>query len=119
MLSGQLSIALINSPNLCVVSGPVSGVSDFQSRLAEQQVVFRPVRNAHAFHSRMLDPIVDPFVKEIKQVRLRAPRIPFTSILPGRGLLQDRLVIRVTGLTRRATPPGSAMPWNNCGEFPV
>ncbi|HTR42238.1 MAG TPA: SDR family NAD(P)-dependent oxidoreductase [Pseudomonadales bacterium] len=83
MLDGQLSISLINSPNLCVVSGPVSKVSDFQSQLTEQEVVFRPVRNAHAFHSRMLDPIVDPFVQEIKRVRLNAPRIPFTSNITG------------------------------------
>ncbi len=83
MLNGQLSISLINSPNLCVVSGPVSKMDDFQKGLAEREVVFRPVRNAHALHSRMLDPIVDPFVQEIKRVRLNAPRIPFTSNVTG------------------------------------
>ena len=83
MLSGQLSISLINSPNLCVVRGPLSKMGDFQKQLAEQEVIFRPVRNAHAFHSRMLDPIVDPFVQEIKRVRLNAPRIPFISNVTG------------------------------------
>jgi acyl transferase domain-containing protein len=83
MLNGQLSISLINSPNLCVVSGPVSKMSDFQNQLAEQEIIFRPVRNAHAFHSRMLDPIIDSFVREIKQVRLNAPRIPFISSVTG------------------------------------
>jgi acyl transferase domain-containing protein len=83
MLSGQLSISLINSPNLCVVSGPAAKMSDLQNQLAEQEVIFRPVRNAHAFHSRMMDPIVDSFTPEIRQVRLNAPRIPFTSNVTG------------------------------------
>ena len=83
MLRGQLSISLINSPNLCVVSGPVSEMTTFQNRLKEQEIIFRPVRNAHAFHSRMMDPIVDPFVREVKRIRLGSPRIPFISNVTG------------------------------------
>ena len=83
MLHGQLSISLINGPNLCIVSGPASEMATFQNRLKEQEIVFRPVRNAHAFHSRMMDPIIDSFVSEVKHVRPRAPRIPFISNVTG------------------------------------
>ena len=83
LLGEQLSIALINGPNLCVVAGPAAAMAGFESRLQEQEILFRPVRNAHAFHSRMLDPIVDAFAREVKQVRLNAPRIPFTSNATG------------------------------------
>jgi acyl transferase domain-containing protein len=83
MLNGHLSISLINNPKLCVVSGPTSAMAEFQNQLVKQDVIFRPVRNAHTFHSRMLDPIVDPFVQEVKQVHLNAPRIPFISNVTG------------------------------------
>ena len=83
LLDEQLSIALINGPNLCVVAGAVAAMADFQNRLKEQEILFRPVRNAHAFHSRMLDPITDAFVCEVKEVHLNAPRIPFISNVTG------------------------------------
>jgi len=83
MLGETLSIALINGPDLCVVAGPVPDMAAFENRLKEQEIIYRPVRNAHAFHSRLLDPIVDAYTKEVKQVRLHAPRIPFTSNVTG------------------------------------
>ncbi len=83
LLNEQLSISLINGPDLCVVAGPVAAMADFQIRLREREIIFRPVRNGHAFHSRMLDPIIDSFAREVKQVRLNAPRIPFISNVTG------------------------------------
>jgi len=83
LLAEQLSISLINGPDLCVVAGPVAAMADFQSRLKEREIIFRPVRNAHAFHSRMLEPILDAFAREVKQVRLNVPRIPFISNVTG------------------------------------
>jgi len=83
MLGEQLSISLINGPKLCVVAGPVAPMAAFQSRLKELQIIFRPVRNAHAFHSRMLDPIIDPFLREMQQIRLKVPSIPFISNVTG------------------------------------
>ncbi len=83
MLDGPLSISLMNGPNLSVVSGPAPAMADFQNRLKERDAIFRPVRNAHAFHSRMMDPVVEPFISEIKRVRLNAPKIPFISNVTG------------------------------------
>jgi len=44
----------------------------------------RPVQNTHAFHSRLLDPIVPAFADEVRKVRLNAPGIPFISNVTGR-----------------------------------
>lgn len=83
LLGTELSISLINGPKLCVVAGPVPAMTAFQSLLKEKEIIFRPVRNAHAFHSRMLDPIVEPLAREVRKVRLNAPRIPFISNVTG------------------------------------
>lgn len=83
LLHHDLSIALINGPNLCVVAGPVPAVDDFERTLKRKEVIYRPVDNTHAFHSRMLDPIVKPLEEEVRKVRLNAPKIPFMSNVTG------------------------------------
>ncbi|MDO8540963.1 MAG: SDR family NAD(P)-dependent oxidoreductase [Opitutaceae bacterium] len=92
LLGPALSIALINGPNLCVVAGPVAAIADFQNALKELGAIFRPVRNRHAFHSRMLDPMVDAFANHVEQVRLSAPRIPFISNITGTWITAEQAV---------------------------
>lgn len=78
-----ISIALINSPNLCVVAGPAEQVDAFESSLQQDGAVCRPVRNGHAFHSPMLNPILAAFEAEIRNVRLKEPKTPFLSNVTG------------------------------------
>src|ERR1700736_7082691 len=75
---------MINGPALCVVAGPTAAVAEFERRLNEKQIISRRVQNAHAFHSRMLSPIVSSFVKEVRKVRLTEPGIPYISNVTGR-----------------------------------
>ena len=83
LLNQQLSIALINSPSLCVVAGPVPAVAEFENALNTRGVISRRVQNAHAFHSRMLDPMAAAFADDVKKVSLRGPKIPFISNVSG------------------------------------
>lgn len=83
LLSAELSIALINGPKLCVVAGPVAAMERFQNVLQDRGAFFRPIRNSHAFHSRMLDPVVETFANHVGRVRLSAPRLPFISNVTG------------------------------------
>lgn len=83
LLPQQLSIALINSPSLCVVAGPALAVAEFEGTLNAKGIINRRVQNAHAFHSRMLDPIAAVFADDVRKVRLREPKIPFISNVTG------------------------------------
>jgi malonyl CoA-acyl carrier protein transacylase/acyl carrier protein len=83
LLPEDLSISLINGPSLCVVAGPVVAVAEFEKMLSARSVICRHVQNAHAFHSRMLDPIVKAFEAEVGKVRLNEPRIPYMSNVTG------------------------------------
>jgi acyl transferase domain-containing protein len=94
LLPKHLSISLINGPRLCVVAGPVDAVAELERMLNEKSIICRHVQNAHAFHSRMLDPIVQAFEAEVRQVRLNEPAIPYISNVTG---------TRITG--RDATSP--------------
>ncbi len=84
LLTGDLSISLINGPALCVVAGPIAAVAEFERLLNEKGIISRRVQNAHAFHSRMLSPIVSAFEEEVRKVRLNEPGIPYISNVTGR-----------------------------------
>src|SRR6267378_2707325 len=85
----SLSISLINGPSLCVVAGPVAAVAEFETMLNEKGIICRHVQNAHAFHSRMLDPIVKAFEAEVRRVQLNEPTIPYISNVTGTWITRD------------------------------
>ena len=88
-LPEDLSISLINGPRLCVVAGPVAAVAELERMLTARSVICRHVQNTHAFHSRMLDPIVKAFQEEVSKVRLNEPTIPYISNVTGAWIAGD------------------------------
>ena len=74
LLGKHLSLAAINGPSSCVVSGPADAIEDFENRLAEKGARCRRLRTSHAFHSAMMEPILERFTEEVRKVRLNAPR---------------------------------------------
>ena len=83
LLGKNLSLAAINSPSSCVVSGPADVIEEFENRLAEKGAHCRRLRTSHAFHSVMMEPIVGRFTEEVRRVRLNVPRIPYVSNVTG------------------------------------
>jgi amino acid adenylation domain-containing protein len=83
MLSGTLVVASENGPSLCVVAGPIPEVAALQQRLEGEKVACRLLRTSHAFHSPMMDPVIEPFGALVRELDLREPRIPFVSTATG------------------------------------
>ncbi len=83
-LNGRLSLAAVNSPTLCVVAGPFDALDAFEQQLNRDGVASRRLTTSHAFHSAMMDPIIDPFMAEMAKVRLSPPRIPYVSGVTGK-----------------------------------
>ncbi|WP_414513686.1 type I polyketide synthase [Nostoc sp. PCC 9305] len=83
MLGDQLSLAAINAPERCVVSGPTAEIEDLQNRLTEQGIDCRFLHTSHAFHSQMMDFIIEPFTKLFAKINLNYPKIPFLSNVTG------------------------------------
>ncbi len=90
LLSAELSLAAINEPSSCVVSGPSDAVATLQHRLAEQAIECRVLHTSHAFHSGMMDRILEPFAREVKKIRLQAPKIPYISNLTGTWITHEQ-----------------------------
>jgi amino acid adenylation domain-containing protein len=79
LLTPGLAIAAINSPVLCVVSGPHDAVAMLEAQLQAREVVTRHLHTSHAFHSPMMEPVLAPFADLLRQVPLGEPRIPYVS----------------------------------------
>jgi acyl transferase domain-containing protein len=82
-LPADLSVSLINGPSHCVIAGPPDSVEAFERTLSERGVIARRVQNGHAFHSRLMEPVVRAFEEEVRKVRLNAPQIPYISNVSG------------------------------------
>ena len=82
-LSGELSIAAVNGPADTVVSGPEAALDNLLQSLAAQGVKSRRLVVSHAFHSGLMEPMLDAFTAEVDQVELAAPRIPLISNVTG------------------------------------
>jgi non-ribosomal peptide synthase protein (TIGR01720 family) len=79
----DLSLAAVNGPSLCVVSGPLEQINDLSRRLVERGIDCKTLHTSHAFHSAMMDPILGSFRAEIKKINLNAPQIPYISNVTG------------------------------------
>ncbi|BAZ70674.1 beta-ketoacyl synthase (plasmid) [Fischerella sp. NIES-4106] len=84
MLGSELSLAASNAPSLCVVSGATNAIEALQNGLTEQGVDCRRLlHTSHAFHSQMMEPILEPFVQHVREINLKPPQIPFISNVTG------------------------------------
>jgi acyl transferase domain-containing protein/acyl carrier protein len=82
-LPAELSIAAVNGPARCAVSGPAPAVEALRLRLAQQGVAAQPIHAASAFHSAMMEPILGPFTEAVNGVALAGPTIPYVSNVTG------------------------------------
>jgi len=89
LLSPELSIAAINSPQLCVVSGPHDAIAALEKQLGSRGVLVRHLHTSHAFHSAMMEPVLAPFTELLRRVKLHAPQTPFVSNVTARWITAE------------------------------
>ena len=79
----DLELAAINGPEQCVISGPTDAIQKFALELAKRTVSCRLLHTSHAFHSAMMDPMLESFRAHLANVPLHTPEIPYISNLTG------------------------------------
>ncbi|MEM8953162.1 MAG: amino acid adenylation domain-containing protein [Verrucomicrobiota bacterium] len=82
-LPHALDLATINGPELCVVAGPSDAAESFRKELEADNIIAKPLHTSHAFHSRMMDPVIEPFAKCLDSISLKAPDTPILSTVTG------------------------------------
>ena len=84
LIRGNVEIASYNGPQLCVVAGPSDEMGKFREMLEKSEIACKPLLTSHAFHSSMMNSIVEPFRKFIANTRLDPPQIPILSTVTGK-----------------------------------
>ena len=82
-LSGGLDVAAVNAPDLTVLSGPVDAIWALQADLEGRGLRCRLLHTSHAFHSALVEPVLDAFRERVARIALREPSIPWISNVTG------------------------------------
>jgi acyl transferase domain-containing protein/acyl carrier protein len=93
-----LSVAAFNAPDSVVLSGAGEALREVCAELEREGVEVRFLRVSHAFHSPLMEPMLEQFERVAGQVAFSSPRIRLVSNLTGKEVGEE---IRTAGYWRR------------------
>lgn len=82
-LPSDVTLACVNAPNLCLVSGRPEAIARYAENLAAERIVARPAPIHVAVHSPIMDAVIEPFRRELDAVTFRQPRNRLLSTVTG------------------------------------
>jgi acyl transferase domain-containing protein/acyl carrier protein len=100
----RVSVGAYNGPNT-VLSGPGEDLEQIVARFGDEGIRCTWLETSHAFHSELLDPVLDEFESYAAQLQYAAPTLP--------------LVCNRTGAVLTAQTPLDAQYWRRHSRQPV
>jgi acyl transferase domain-containing protein len=82
-------LAAVNGSRQCVASGTEAQITALAQLVSETGKPAQRLSVSHAFHSSLMEPILDAFAAELAKTRLSPPSIPIVSNLSGDWLKPD------------------------------
>src|SRR6185312_14993778 len=79
MLVDGVAIAAVNGPRSVVISGLDEAVTSIAEQLRERDVRVKRLATSHAFHSPLMDPMLDAFGEVARSIEYREPTVPMMS----------------------------------------
>ncbi|MEM7125067.1 MAG: type I polyketide synthase [Chloroflexota bacterium] len=80
----DVSIAAVNGPESVVISGKSEAVQAVASQLTAEGIKTRNLTVSHAFHSPLMDPILEAFRQVAESIQYQKPRLPLISNVTGK-----------------------------------
>ena len=81
--SGSVSIAAVNGPKHIVISGATDSIESISDLFRKDGVSVIPLKVSHAFHSSLMEPVLDQFEKSIADIRFYPPKLRLVSNVSG------------------------------------
>jgi iturin family lipopeptide synthetase A len=83
----DLSLAAVNAPGICVISGTRDSINSFSGLLEKRGVENQLLHTSHAYHSALMTPILEEFRKQVNRILskkdFRESKIPYISNVTG------------------------------------
>jgi myxalamid-type polyketide synthase MxaB len=79
-----VSIAAVNGPNDVVISGETGALESIAAVLRDQEIHVQRLNVSHAFHSPLLEPMLEEFAAIARTIPFQEPRLTLISNLTGR-----------------------------------
>ncbi len=89
-LNDAISIGAINSEGVTVLSGTLEAIETLEQQFSEKNIEYRRLHTSHAFHSAMMNPILDTFRGTVEQVTLNEPQLPYVSNVSGMWISKEQ-----------------------------
>lgn len=88
----EVDLAVVNSPTVAVVAGRNEAVIEFATQLEARGITSKFLKTSHAFHSRMMEPMLGEFINAFDGVALKEPSIAYLSNVSGSWITGDQCV---------------------------
>ena len=102
-LREDIQIAALNGVNSTVLAGPFGAITELEKVFESQGISCKRLNASHAFHSRMMEPMLGEFENFISSFTLRLPQTPFYSTVTGSE--EDELLTRPSYWAKHVVNP--------------
>jgi acyl transferase domain-containing protein len=90
-LSADVSLAAVNGLQQVVFSGSEIAINELVVKLKQQYIPNAPLHTSHAFHSGMMEPVLEDFLAEVKKITFHPLQYSVVSNLTGQMMRQEQV----------------------------
>jgi phthiocerol/phenolphthiocerol synthesis type-I polyketide synthase E len=83
LLSDTLDLAVENTKNSCVIAGENAQIEQARLTLQEEGLTPKILETSHAYHSRMMEPVLESYEQVLNRIEFNQPETPWLSNITG------------------------------------